>query len=213
MALNKPPRVTRPSQGQSSLILYDCCKQDYIAHTNVELLVIYHKYCQVAEVIARKFDYEGDEDFRIYLSYVDLYRRIENCEYQDYLKSFEGDEFGSSTHDDTNKPNLILFQDYQFHINKTIIVDYILERLNVIISNDKQPNSDISIKQTAVTSAMPSSAEAGGGEKHHIHLDIFEDVFDGSASGHNSNKPSTLICDRPETLHRYDIKHHRQHSV
>lgn len=209
MALNKPPRATRPGHAQNSLILYDCCKQDSVAHTNVELLVIYHKNCQVAEVIARKFDYEGDEDFRIYLNYVDLYKRIENCQYQEYLTSFNRIEKISNHGDDNQQHKLILFQDYQFHINKTVIVDYILERLNVIISNDKQSNNDN--KPTASTSAMTATeAVSEKEEKHHIHLEIFEDIF--TFNGTN-NKPSTLICDKPETLHRYDIKHHRQHSV
>jgi hypothetical protein len=145
---NKTPRKSKKS---NALILYDCCKQDGSIHTNIELLIVYHKDFLVAEIIARKFDYEGDEDIRLYLNYLELYKRIETVIYTTYENEINGSV--------TVK---IPFKDYNFSITKDDIVNYVLERLNINILNKhnfscdskSEDNKNVSVEWSEQSSAF-----------------------------------------------------------
>ena len=177
---------TKPST--NALILYDCCRPDNILHTNVELLIVYHKEHRSAEIIARKFDSTTDEDKRIYVNYPELYERIEHQLYSLYLDHFQTQqkEFKAQHPREPLPYNLshaTAFTDCRFNIKKENIVDYILQRLNVVLIDTD----------------------------NHITVELHENVFVPKSS--TPNPLSSLVQEKPEALHRFEIKHHRQHSM
>ncbi len=177
----------------NALIIYDCCKPHDKTNTQIELLIIFHKDCLIAEVIARQFDQVNDEDFRIYLDYLEMYKRIEVLIYAQYETDIakKADIFLLANPQSAlpfELSSVIPFNEYHFDVAKDNIVNFVLERLKV---NVKHHNKN------EVTSNKPN-----------IRLEFFHNPL-----GTPNNTMSVLICDQPEGLVKYDIKHHRQNSV
>ncbi len=186
---NEKVKPTRRGRSTNSLILYDCNKPDTKFHTNVELLIIYHKHLQIVEVIARKFDSQGDLDKRIYIDYLKLYERIEHKLYAIYLlqvdqKQMEFDLGNNIASPRSPLKDTIPFNEYNFRINKEMVVTYVLERLNITLA----ANSD-----------------------DFILLEMYENVF--TATSVHKFESSTLLCEKPDDLTQFDITHHRQNSM
>lgn len=189
----KPIMKINKLKKDNALIIYDCCKPHDKTNTQIELLIIFHKDCLIAEVVARQFDHINDEDFRIYLNYLEMYKRIEHIIYSQYenditlkINSFRlaNPQLPLPVELSVNIP----FTDYHFDVAKDNIVNFVLERLKVNVKHHK--NEEVI------------------NNKPNIRLDFFHNPL-----GTANNTPSDLVCEKPDNLRRYDIKHHRQNSV
>ncbi len=179
----------------NALIIYDCCKPHDKTNTQIELLIIFHKDCLIAEVVARQFDQVIDEDFRIYLNYLEMYKRIELLIYTKYVTDLaqKAIDFGLANPQlplPTELSTITPLIDYHCDVAKDNIVNFVLERLKVNVKHHHK------------------NEEKNNNNKPNIRLDFFHDPL-----GTPNNTASDLVCDQPEGFKRYDIKHHRQNSV